>query len=220
MISFTLAIEALEGHGPGIGEARHLSQGRQDLVRDRLIYRYRHRGGGAGGGAPDGHVADVDPVLAQDSSDPADHAGHILVANERRVLLRHDVHRKAKGVDNTWLHPGTEQGPAHDALPPVPRAQSQGDEVSIVRAIGDTGGLYLHSSLFSQSGRVHEVQRLVDHRGEEPLDHRYVQQTRVEAGDLTPILDLQRAAGPVRELIKHPPERLAQLRELSDELSP
>jgi hypothetical protein len=66
MISFTLAIEALEGHGPGIGEARHLSQGRQDLVRDRLIYRYRHRGGGAGGGAPDGHVADVDPVLAQD----------------------------------------------------------------------------------------------------------------------------------------------------------
>src|SRR5215210_9571820 len=103
MTSSTLGDIGLQAHGPGVGEAGYLAQVLQNLVGDGLVDRYRHGGGGAGGVASDGHVADVDPVLAQDAPDLADHAGPVLVADKERVLLGDDVHREAESVDDARL---------------------------------------------------------------------------------------------------------------------
>src|SRR4051812_9321313 len=106
-MSSMLAGMALQGHCPGIGEAGHLDNALQNLVRDGLIDGYGHGGGQPRGVASDCHVADVDPVLAEDSPDLTDHARLVLVADEERVLLGNYVYREAEGIDDPRLHPGS-----------------------------------------------------------------------------------------------------------------
>src|ERR671933_750372 len=109
----------LQAHGPGISEAGDLEQGLDDLVGNGLVDRYGHNGRRAGGIAPDGHVANVDAVLAQNGPDLADHTRPVLVADKERVLFGNYVDREAQSLDDQRLHSRTEEGPTRNALPPV-----------------------------------------------------------------------------------------------------
>src|SRR5262245_46773983 len=57
--------------------------------------------------AGDGHVGDVDPRLPEHRPDAADHARHVLVAEERHVRCKLDVDRVAEraGEEETVLRP-------------------------------------------------------------------------------------------------------------------
>ncbi len=69
-----------------------------------------------------------------------------------------------------------------------------------------------------ESGRVDVVQGLEDHRREEALLGRDVEEASVVAGDLTLVLDPQYVPRPVGELVEEAPQYLAEARELRDEL--
>src|SRR5918998_2337034 len=204
-------------HRPRLVEAGRLGEGIEDLRGDGFVHGDGHRGARTGLAAADGHVADVDAVVAEDGAGPADHAGHVLVADKEHVPLGHHVEVEAHRLDEPRLHLRPAQSAAHHVLP-VPAVEAQHDEARVVVALGDPRGLEAQAPVLREDRGVHEVERLVDHRGQEALLGRDVQQTRVEAGDLAPVLYPERVAGAVRELVEEAAQSLAQPGELGDEL--
>src|SRR5829696_513455 len=92
----------------------------------------------------------------------------------KSVLFGDEVDREAQGLDDKRLHPGSEEGPAHDALLVALRGEPERDEARVVRALRDARGLDPQAPLLGECGRVHEVQRLVHHQGQKPLRGRDV----------------------------------------------
>src|SRR5215208_4306249 len=202
-----------QGDRAGLVETRSLYEGVQDFFGDGLVHRDGHRRAGTGLTASDGHVADVDTVLPEDTAELPDHAGPVLVADEEHVLLGNHVEVEAHRFDEPRLHPWPEERPANGRL-----THAHLHEVRVVRALRSPRCLDLEPPLLRERWRVDEVQGLEDHRREESFLGRDVEEARVEAGDLATILDTQGITGMVRKLVEQTSQRLAQPRELGHEL--
>ena len=137
----------------------------------------------AGRLAADGGGGDVHAVLAERRPDAADHAGHVLVAEQRQVALVHlQVEALAPGLEQVRAVLLAERRPDH-ARAVAAGHDGDADEVGEVArrdlaALGD-----LDAALLGQRRRVDEVDLLVGVAGQQAVEHRERQQARVALGD-------------------------------------
>ena len=74
-------------------------------------------------------------AVAEDPADGADHAGPVLVAEEREVVGRLDVDVVAVHLDEPLPLGDADQGAGHRDLRAVGERAPQGDQVAVVRAL-------------------------------------------------------------------------------------
>src|SRR5262245_35756429 len=155
-----------------VDEARFGEACSQDAVdeigRRGRVDRERHECLSALRLAGDGHVGDVDTCFPEHRPDAADHARHVLVAEERHVRRELDVDRvpERAGEEEAVLRP---DGRARDLDLLAVRRDHDADEVDV--ALGRTEALLrdLEAALGGDDGRVHVVDGLVDAALEDPV---------------------------------------------------
>ena len=126
----------------------------------------------------DGHVRDVHARLAEHRPDAADHAGHVVVAEEDHPRRELEVDREAEraGEEEARLRPDRRAGD-------LDVVDGDRDEVRVVaRRPGALLG-HLDPPLRRDHGRVDVVDRLVDAALEGAVQRRDRQQARVVLGD-------------------------------------
>ena len=100
------------------------------------VDRQRDQGVAALGVAGDLHAGDVDAGVAEDPADGADHAGAVLVGEERQVVGRLDVDVEAVDLDEPLALVDADQGAAHRDLRAVGEGAADRDQVAVVGALG------------------------------------------------------------------------------------
>ena len=147
---------------------------------------------------------DVDRLIgvAQDPPDGADHAGAVVVGEERQVVGGLDVDVVAVDLDQPLLLVDPHEGAADRDLRTVGQGAAQRDQVAVVGALGLHDQAHLGAAFGRHQRRV-DVGDLVLHAtGEDALERRQFEDLDVVDGDLAAHLDVERLgdlAGDTRE---------------------
>ena len=149
-----------------------------ELGGRRRVDRERHERLAALRRPRDGHVRDVDARLAEHRPDLADHAGHVVVREERHVRRELDVDREPERAGEEEAVLGTDGRPGDlDVL--AARADDDADEVRVVLRRGEALLRDLDPALGRDERRVDLVHGLVDPTLERAVQRGDRQESRV-----------------------------------------
>ena len=143
-----------------------------------------------GGWRPDRGGGDVHAVLAERRPDAADHARHVLVAEQRQVAFVHlQVEATAPRLEQVRAVLLAERRPDH-ARAVAAADDGHAHEVGEVARHGLAALGDLDAALLGQRRRVDEVDLLVGVTGEQAVEDGQGEQARVALGDPAEELDL------------------------------
>ena len=149
------------------------------------------------GAARDGHAGDVDPGLAEQRPDAADHAGHVVVAAEDEERRELQLDLEAEDVDEPRPVVAADRRPG-DAPARAAGAHLDAEEARVVAGGARAFLPHLHPALGGDRRRVDEVDRTVGAAAEGAVERRDAEQARVVVGERAVRRDddlLRRAVG-------------------------
>src|SRR3954452_7068696 len=185
----------LERYGSAVYEAVDREDLVDDLARDRRLGGDRHRRDAADllvllvALAAHVHRHDVHAVLAEHVAHPADHARHVLVAEERDVRVELDVEALAPGLEQVRPVAAAEYR-ADDAHAVLAAADAHADQVGEVEGVGGVRLGHRDAALVGERPGVDEVDLVLGLAGEDAVQDAQRQQVGLLLRDVAAVLDL------------------------------
>src|SRR5919198_2530523 len=164
----------------------------QHAGRDHAVDGQRHQRLAALAAPAHLHAGDVDPGLAEDGPDLADHARPVLVEQERHVVGGGQVDGDAVDLHQP-LRVARADGGARHRDRTAGALAGHGDQVDPVLAGAGLGLDHLDAPLGGEQWRVHEGHRLADHRGEQALQGGQREHAVVVLGQAADVLQVEPA---------------------------
>ena len=178
--------------------------------REVVVERERHHRVAARARARERHVGDVDAGVAEQRADAADHAGHVVVAQEQQAPGELDLEREAVHAHEPGVVIGAEHRADDRALLRV--AHRHGEQVRVVGGARAVLLGHLDAELGRDRERVDVVQALV-RRAERAAQRGRGEQARAGAREAPRRGDLDARDGPLRERHREPAEALGDRQE-------